>query len=595
MTKEQLYDKLEHEFKLIHDNFKYMKLLQTDDEELGQIARFENILLEGDMVSLVKYWTEDVKDAIKTYCEKRYAETQNNHLKAKYGWGLWTIGGKKNFQLLSKTVDQILDILETYLKDSDFEHASTFCHYYKRIYPHSLKLGKTERILALMEKVMLLGTETLKFHALSMVYHQEKEDELIREQWEGYEDKEQVQYLKKMDAHLLAKACLELAEKETEDLKYGQIVKWAVLFAGNTNDGPMKKEAYEKLGDYKMTHLFPEQEGNLAPPHQNDFLLREAMHCYSEAGNKEKLKQATLAYEANQPKKRYIKFTKTTTIDEVNKKIDEQNKYITATVEKGTNSIFFHLLGYGGIDVFFPSRKMMPQVKENGKKMLYQTMMGAAIEDSFHNSRETTHEKVMTFQIAENFYRNTSFDVYVCVISSGLRARTLSIEILKEVMVELGFGLEVNKTDADGRVIGTSYWDRIEIAMRDFLCLIEDYTERKEVDWRYCLTFLSTQFEGLLRDVITKLGGTTTRIKKEKDTELIPLEGLLNSQCLNKVFSEDDLLMFKMAFTKDGYNIRNDVAHGMLLPQEYNSKRAMLVFVSIIRLTKATSYIVGKM
>ena len=595
MTKEQLYDKLEHEFKLIHDNFKYMKLLQTDDEELGQIARFENILLEGDMVSLVKYWTEDVKDAIKTYCEKRYAETQNNHLKAKYGWGLWTIGGKKNFQLLSKTVDQILDILETYLKDSDFEHASTFCHYYKRIYPHSLKLGKTERILALMEKVMLLGTETLKFHALSMVYHQEKEDELIREQWEGYEDKEQVQYLKKMDAHLLAKACLELVEKETEDLKYGQIVKWAVLFAGNTNDGPMKKEAYEKLGDYKMTHLFPEQEGNLAPPHQNDFLLREAMHCYSEAGNKEKLKQATLAYEANQPKKRYIKFTKTTTIDEVNKKIDEQNKYITATVEKGTNSIFFHLLGYGGIDVFFPSRKMMPQVKENGKKMLYQTMMGAAIEDSFHNSRETTHEKVMTFQIAENFYRNTSFDVYVCVISSGLRAGTLSIEILKEVMVELGFGLEVNKTDADGRVIGTSYWDRIEIAMRDFLCLIEDYTERKEVDWRYCLTFLSTQFEGLLRDVITKLGGTTTRIKKEKDTELIPLEGLLNSQCLNKVFSEDDLLMFKMAFTKDGYNIRNDVAHGMLLPQEYNSKRAMLVFVSIIRLTKATSYIVGKM
>ena len=76
---------------------------------------------------------------------------------------------------------------------------------------------------------------------------------------------------------------------------------------------------------------------------------------------------------------------------------------------------------------------------------------------------------------------------------------------------------------------------------------------------------------------------------------MVPLEGLLNSQCLNKVFSEDDLLMFRMAFTKDGYNIRNDVAHGMLLPQEYNAMRTMLVFVSIIRLTKATSYIVGKM
>lgn len=90
-----------------------MKLLQTDDEELGQIARFENILMEGDMVSFVKYWTEDVKKAIRTYCERRYAETQNNHLKTKYGWGLWTIGEKSNFQLLSKTVDQILEILET--------------------------------------------------------------------------------------------------------------------------------------------------------------------------------------------------------------------------------------------------------------------------------------------------------------------------------------------------------------------------------------------------------------------------------------------------------------------------------------------------
>ena len=92
--------------------------------------------------------------------------------------------------------------------------------------------------------------------------------------------------------------------------------------------------------------------------------------------------------------------------------------------------------------------------------------------------------------------------------------------------------------------------------------------------------------------MITKLGGTTTRIKKERDTELIPLEGLLGSKCLEKAFSEDDFFLFKMAFTKDGYNIRNDVAHGMLLPQEYNATRAMLVFVSIIRLSKATSYIV---
>ncbi len=592
MTKEELYQMLEQEYELIHDNYRYMEIFHTKDEEIAQIARFENVFLQGDVNYWVDLWEEDTKHTVKDYCEKRFAKTGNKHLKVKYGWGLWAIGGKKDYLMLNTTIERVLEILESYMNVDDYEHASTFCHYYKKVYPHCCKMGKSERVVGLINRVMASGNESLKFQVLAMIYHQEQEDEWIEEKREGYVNKVQLHFLKKMDAHLLAKTSLRLAAKETDDLKYERLIEWAVLFSANTNDAVMKKEAYEKLGDYKMTHLFPEQEGNIAPPHQNDFLLREAMHCFKEAGNNEKLEQATLAYEANLPKKRFIRLTNTTTVEEINRRIDEKNKYIVAIAEKGTLSIISHLLGYGGVDVFFPSQKVLPIIRKNGKKLYYQTMMGAATEDTFHHSRETTHEKVMTFQIAELFYKNTSFDVYICVICSGLKAGTLSIDILKEALMELGFDLEVNKIDADGRVIGTSYWERVEIGMKDFLRLIQDYAEQKDVDWRYCLTFLSTQFEGLLRDIITKLGGATTRIKKERDTELIPLEGLLSLGCLTKVFSEDDLFMFNMAFTKDGYNIRNDVAHGMLLPQEYNSARALLVFVSIIRLSKATSYVV---
>ena len=48
------------------------------------------------------------------------------------------------------------------------------------------------------------------------------------------------------------------------------------------------------------------------------------------------------------------------------------------------------------------------------------------------------------------------------------------------------------------------------------------------------------------------------------------------------------MLLFKQTFTNDGYNIRNNVAHGMYIPQEYTSTKALLVFVSILRLAKAT-------
>lgn len=589
---EDLYKYLETDYSLSVDIGSYLRQIEAPNEEVKESVHFERILLEMNIEAFIDNWEDGPRGSIQEYCEKRYSETDNIHLKVKYGCGLWAIGGKKNYQLLNIIVERILKILESYMNMRDYGHASTFCHYYKKVYAHCCKMGKSERVVRLVEKVMASDNETLKFQVLAMIYHQECEDKRIEEKLEGYEDKEQLHFLKKIDAHLLAKTSLELAAKEKEDLKYERLIEWAVQFSVNTNDVAMKKGSYEKLGDYKMTHLFPEQEGNIAPPHQNDILLREAMHYFEKAGNNEKLEQATLAYEANLSKKRFIRITHTTTVEDINRRIDEKNKYIVAIAEKGTLSIISHLLGYGGLDVLFPSQKVLPKIRENAKKLYYQTMMGTAIEDTFHHSRETTHEKVMTFQIADQFYKNTSFDVYTCVICNGLKAGSLSIDILKEALMELGFDMEVNKTDADGRVIGTSYWERVEIGMEDFLRLIQDYVEQKNVDWRYCLTFLSTQFEGLLRDVITKLGGATTRIKKERDTELIPLEGLLSMECLTKVFSEDDLFMFKMAFTKDGYNIRNDVAHGMLLPQEYNPMRAMLVFVSIIRLSKATSYIV---
>ena len=66
------------------------------------------------------------------------------------------------------------------------------------------------------------------------------------------------------------------------------------------------------------------------------------------------------------------------------------------------------------------------------------------------------------------------------------------------------------------------------------------------------------------------------------------LEQLLNQKVLARVFDQEDLLLFKQTFTNEGFNIRNDVAHGLLMPEEYTPYRALLVFLSILRLAKAT-------
>ena len=41
--------------------------------------------------------------------------------------------------------------------------------------------------------------------------------------------------------------------------------------------------------------------------------------------------------------------------------------------------------------------------------------------------------------------------------------------------------MEVSKTDADGQVIGTSYWERVDIGFNDFFRLIQEYAELKDM------------------------------------------------------------------------------------------------------------------
>ncbi len=600
MTKEDLYSKLEEEFELIHDNHEYMKMFQTEDAEIAQIARFENVLLHGDVCYWVKLWEDDTKKAIKEYCEKRYSETANEHLKAKYGWALWAIDGKRDYQLLNSTLEFYINILESYVSIEDREYASTFCHYYKRIYPRCCKTGKDGAMMALIDEVMTSENEPLQYDVLSMVYYQEQEDEYIKEKREGYEKKEQLHFLKKMDAHILAKKCLELAASETKDSKYEQLTKWAVSFAGKAYDKALARieeratvrYANEKMGDYKMEHLFEDDEKNAAIAHLNDGLLSEAMWCYHVAGKKDKEKSAIRAFEYNQPKLRYIPIQSTMPVERRNAQIEFMNSYVSSVLNEGTDAIWKALMG-NGLDVFISLRYLKDKAYSEQNDFLFKDSFDAVDKDSFQNSRRTTHEKRDYKMMASSAYKNMGFHIYILLITNGLKEKTLSYELLRDKLLENGFGIELNKTDGLGNIIGSTYLERVEKGLKDFLDLAEKYIEKKDVDWRYCLTFLSTQFEGLFRDVVKKLGGISVKVKGPKDTELIPLEGMLESDEAKAVFSDEDLLLFRHVFTKDGYNIRNDIAHGMLLPQEYTAMKTMLVFLCVLRLTKGTRVLIG--
>lgn len=570
-----IYQDLDKDFSLATDIDEYLKQYKEADEETQQAARFDSILLGMNVEGLVELWGKESIDAMKAYCENRLAGANNPQLKVRYGWDLWAITGKTNYRLLNETIDRTLVTLENFLDKDDPDHAIAFCDYIKKIYPHCNAIGRkqTERLFDLINRALQTNNKELRFHVLATVYNDTQDGN---------------EYLQtSIGVKLLAQTGLKLINEE-RDSGPERLLEITVFFAEKADDNDLAKIANELFGDYKMTHLYPDDEKNIIIAHYNDQILIDAMTCFKKAGNREKLKKATLAYEANKPKLRYIKMTSGIPVERRNKEIDALNLYIMDVIKSGTPAILDVLFG-NGLEVFAPAAVLIKAANEGGKELLYQTCMGSVQKDTFQNSRHTTHEKESLHTMADLAYRNSTFLVYALIICNGLHDGTFSYEILKDAMLKRGFDREVNVYDADGKAVGSTYFERVDIGIKDFLALLPESIRGNAVDWRYCITFLTTQFEGMFRDVLYKNGIPIDRTRREGDTELIPLEGLLKDEQIKEVFNDDDLMLFSQAFTKDGYNIRNHVAHGIYLPQEYTDRIAMLVFLCILRLTKATA------
>ena len=88
-----------------------------------------------------------------------------------------------------------------------------------------------------------------------------------------------------------------------------------------------------------------------------------------------------------------------------------------------------------------------------------------------------------------------------------------------------------------------------------------------------------------MRDFIRLTGGITTVEKKGVLQEAL-LEELIDNEKVKLYFSSNDIELFRYTFTKNGRNLRNNVAHGFMEYSDYNLQAASLVFFCILRLGK---------
>ena len=158
-------------------------------------------------------------------------------------------------------------------------------------------------------------------------------------------------------------------------------------------------------------------------------------------------------------------------------------------------------------------------------------------------------------------------------------------------MQKTAFGIEFDLVRGES-ILKYTWLSLVDAGLAEFFKQFKKEINNKQSDWRITIDFLAPKFEAILRDIVENAGGEVTRVKDNGDTELKPLEELLSSTVISEIFNADDLLLFRHTFSKVGYNIRNDVAHGLYKPCDYTLPRAILVFLCILRLNKVIVHIV---
>ena len=112
--------------------------------------------------------------------------------------------------------------------------------------------------------------------------------------------------------------------------------------------------------------------------------------------------------------------------------------------------------------------------------------------------------------------------------------------------------------------------------------------EGQEASWVLAIDSLAPRLEGLLRDRCQRQGIATVRTKSEGSalvTREREINELLRDPEVEAMLGEDNTLFLRAVLAEQsGFNLRNKVAHALMLPGEYNLFSTHWLLVGVLRL-----------
>ena len=565
--------KIELYYKLLEDQYKLndVKLICDDikiNEGDAHLFALEQMLLNPYLNS--KSPIPCSKQDFLNYCKQRVLQVDNIQLKLKYHKDLLI------FNCVDKTLlnDYVISLKEALLEVEN-----------KKLYSYSEAKYAFKTLLEVLLKYRL-DVATYKNKLLADI--RSKNVDLHNKVWK-INIAVEVKFLKSNDLKGIPQLLLDQVDDLYNDKQAVGYLQSIISISKRASDHDVEKLAYEQLGDRYYQLLIPLDDDNIIVSHMNAHTLLEIICCYQKAKVLDKKNRALQLYDEMKSHHKFIQIPMKIKQEHVDD-LYNKTKSVVDNVIMNNSSLYVYEILVGDL-LQFPSFSLLSEFadKSIANNFCYREMI-IERNDGFNNVRKIDNKVYLIHRNFDLYYKQVGFNYIMQLIDKAMNNNLFDFEILKENLKSDGF-MHTYQINKGGLTFETSFFEKVGVGLETFLLCHKDFMQHKIVDWRFCVDFLTTKFEGLIRDVIVLLGKTVTNVNTKNGTissSVMLLEQLLAQKVLLEVFDEDDVLLFKQTFTNDGYNIRNDVAHGLLLPQEYTATQALLVFLSILRFAKVT-------
>lgn len=506
--------------------------------------------IQRDKETLVKYYID------------RLGHTNNNFLLARYSHLLYLFTHKENWCNISikKYKEIITDLSQN--PETAYECKQTLELVFD--FWSSQRSKITLEIKPLITELIKEGNDLLKISIIQFVEKQQSQNhKLYRASESGF----------------IVPLCKELAIRIDDYHKRKNAATAGIYFAlkNKKEFKDIIDELYVILGDNEEQNIHNSegQEENLAIAPQNQQTLKTMIEYYKRGHCKEKEELAIKRYMENRKNIKYIPIAVSLQRDS-----NLIKEYFQEISKLNSNDYLVYLI-MGDQLVFLPNEYLEKQPET---EYLYKKMTKQVIADIKGNERPAGKDldKFMMYQI----YVNNGIEWLISTIKEAHKQKTFSYAKTKRFLQKqtfFGRRLYINRINSK---ITYTWFEQIDFAIKDFFKQLGKLQLGKTLDWRVVIDVLPSKFEGILRDMISLSGGVTTK-KKDETTEEITLEALFDTPTFLELFDIDDKNIFEFVFTKNKLNIRNYVAHGMYIPQDYSMTKAVLVFLCILRLAKA--------